>query len=167
MFAGKTEELLRRLVRAQIARVRVLAFKPSMDVRYGTENITTHSGHSIPCTNIDTPAEIHKCITGQSVIGIDEVQFFDNNVVDVVNSLANDGHRVIVSGLDRTSFNEPFGPIPLLLTHAERVTKLSAVCQRCGADAHFSKRMVLDDDKIMLGGTDCYEARCRTCWKEP
>ena len=164
MFSGKTEELIRRLNRAKIARQRVEIFKPALDTRYHDENIVSHSAVSIRSTPVQTAEEILLFAGDSEVIGIDEAQFFDSNLVEVCNKLANSGKRVIVAGLDMDFAGVPFGAIPQLMAIAEYVTKVHAICVVCGDIAQYSYRKVASQDKILLGETDSYEARCRKCY---
>ena len=164
MFSGKTEELIRRLNRAKIARQKVEIFKPALDTRYHNENIVSHSAVSIRSTPVQTAEEILLFAGDSEVIGIDEAQFFDNNLVEVCNKLANSGKRVIVAGLDMDFAGVPFGAIPQLMAIAEYVTKVHAICVVCGDIAQYSYRKVASQDKILLGETDSYEARCRKCY---
>ncbi|MBX3085649.1 MAG: thymidine kinase [Anaerolineae bacterium] len=168
MFSGKTEELIRRVRRAQIAQQQVQVFKPVIDTRYATERVTSHNGqdyHARPCNTSD---EIAQCIESTTtVVAIDEVQFFDIGVVEVVEKLASHGIRVICAGLDLDFRGEPFGPMPHLMARSEEVTKLHAICVICGDDASRTQRLVNgspahhDDPIIMVGAAESYEARCR------
>jgi thymidine kinase len=164
MFSGKTEELIRRLKRAQIARLRVEIFKPKIDTRFDEQAIVSHNANSIRSTPVDHSSSILLYSNDMQVVGIDEAQFFDEGLPDVCNSLANKGIRVIVAGLDMDFSGKPFGPIPALMAMAESVTKVQAVCVRCGGPALFSYRIVPGDAKIMLGEQDAYEPRCRSCY---
>lgn len=164
MFSGKTEELIRRLKRAQLAGQRVGIFKPVVDVRYHLENIVSHNNNHIPSLPVQSAKEIILQAPNCDVIGIDEVQFFDPEIVEVVGWLANHGKRVIVSGLDMDFAGKPFGPMPDLMSIAEFVTKLHAICMKCGAEASYSYRLVRSQETFLLGETDAYEARCRTCY---
>ncbi|MCE5193569.1 MAG: thymidine kinase [Candidatus Cryosericum sp.] len=169
MFSGKSEELIRRLKRAQIARQKVIALKSSLDDRYGIEGITSHSGVRLDSAVISSPADVIKIVEERQVevIGIDEVQFFDPQIIDVVEYLAGRGVRVILAGLDQDFRGEPFGPMPELLALAEDVTKLTAVCMVCGRPATRTQRIVngrparYDDPIVMVGAAESYEARCR------
>lgn len=165
MFSGKTEELIRRLVRAQIARQEVLVFKPAVDVRYGREAIVTHAGRTLPCQPIARASQILEHVGTAQVVGIDEAQFFDGDLVAICNRLADGGKRVIVAGLDQDFAGRPFEPIPGLLAVAEYITKNLAVCMQCGAPADRSQRLVPSERQVMLGAHDSYEARCRACWR--
>ncbi len=166
MFSGKTEELIRRLKRAQIARQRVEIFKPSIDVRYSEEEVVSHQGNCIPSTSVDTSASILLLGQDSDVVGIDEAQFFDEHIVEVCNELASKGVRVIVAGLDLDFKGTPFGPMPALCAIADEVTKVHAICVRCGALAYISHRKVAGDKQVMLGETHEYEPLCRECYKE-
>lgn len=170
MYSGKSEELIRRLKRAKIAKQEVIVFKPCIDNRYSKEDVVSHSGISIRAIAINHTEEIHKYITDETqVIGIDEVQFFDEGIVAVALELADKGIRVIAAGLDLDFKAEPFGPVPELLARAEFVDKLQAVCVKCGAPATRTQRLInkeparYDDPIILVGATESYEARCRKC----
>ncbi len=170
MYSGKSEELIRRLKRAKIAKQEVIVFKPCIDNRYSNEDVVSHSGISIRAISINHTEEIHKYITDETqVVGIDEVQFFDEGIVDVALKLADKGIRVIVAGLDMDFKAEPFGPVPELLARAEFVNKLQAVCMKCGAPATRTQRLInkeparYDDPIILVGAAESYEARCRKC----
>ncbi len=165
MFSGKTEELIRRIVRAQIARQDVLVFKPATDVRYAREDIVTHAGRRLPCQPIARAGDLLRHVGDAEVIGIDEAQFFDRSLVEVCNRLADDGRRVIVAGLDQDFQGRPFEPIPELLAVAEYITKNLAVCMVCGAPADRSQRLDPSEAQVLLGATDLYEARCRRHWQ--
>ncbi|WP_073284887.1 thymidine kinase [Hymenobacter psychrotolerans] len=164
MFSGKTEELIRRLNRAKIARQRVEIFKPALDTRYHVEDVVSHNATSIRSTPVPVAQEILLLAGGCDVVGIDEAQFFDESLVEVCVQLANRGSRVIVAGLDMDFLGKPFGPMPALMAVAEYVTKVHAVCVCCGEIASYSFRMAASEDKILLGETDAYEARCRPCF---
>ena len=165
MFSGKTEELIRRMKRAQFARQRVLIFKPALDVRYSEQEVVSHEGKAIPSTPVDSSASILLMGDDADVVGIDEAQFFDEGLVDVCNELANRGVRVIVAGLDMDYKGVPFGPIPSLCAIADEVTKVHAICVRCGALAYVSHRKVSNDRRVLLGETDEYEPLCRECYQ--
>jgi thymidine kinase len=165
MFSGKTEELIRRLVRARIARQEVLVFKPAVDVRYAREDIVTHAGLRLPCQPVAHAADMVRHVGDAQVVGIDEAQFFDADLVRVCNRLADEGRRVIVAGLDQDFAGRPFEPIPQLLAVAEVISKNLAVCMSCGAPADRSQRLNASDERVVLGATDVYEARCRRCWR--
>ena len=165
MFSGKTEELIRRMRRAQFARQKVEIFKPSIDTRYSEEEVVSHDRNAIPSTPIDASAQILLLATDIDVVGIDEAQFFDEGLVDVCNELANRGVRVIVAGLDMDYKGVPFGPIPSLCAIADEVTKVHAICVRCGALAYVSHRKVSNDRRVLLGETAEYEPLCRACYQ--
>jgi len=167
MYSGKTEELIRRLRRAQIARQRVEIFKPAIDERYAKDQIVSHSMQTIPSRTIKAAEEILQYADEAQVIGIDEGQFFDMDLVDVCNKLADAGKRVIVAGLDQDYRGKPFDPMPQLLAIAEYITKTLAICVRCGAPANRTQRLVENTDLLLVGATDTYEARCRLCFEPP
>ena len=164
MFSGKTEELIRRLNRAKIARQNVEIFKPSLDKRYHDEDIVSHNENSIRSTPVEAAEEILLFAGDCDVVGIDEAQFFDSGLVDVCNKLANSGKRVIVAGLDMDFAGQPFGGMPQLIAVAEYVTKVHAICMICGDVAQYSYRKAAAKEQILLGETDSYEARCRRCY---
>jgi len=164
MFSGKTEELIRRLKRAKIARQKVEIFKPKIDIRYSEENVVSHDENVIHSTPVDTSSNILLMVSDVDVVGIDEAQFFDNGLVDVCNSLANQGIRVIVAGLDMDFMGKPFGPMPALLATAEYVTKVHAICMHCGNLAQYSFRKVASEKLVLLGETQEYEPLCRDCY---
>jgi thymidine kinase len=165
MFSGKTEELIRRLTRARIARQRVEIFKPALDTRYHDQDVVSHNQTSIRSTPVQSPAEILLLAGGSTdVVGIDEAQFFDESLVEVCRQLADSGIRVIVAGLDMDYRGRPFGPMPALLATAEFVTKVHAVCVCCGELAAYSYRIAASEKQVLLGETDSYEARCRPCF---
>ena len=166
MFSGKTEELIRRLTRARIARQRVEIFKPTLDTRYHSEDVVSHNAARIRSTPVAIASEILLLAAGSDVVGIDEGQFFDDSLVEVCQQLANNGIRVIVAGLDMDYLGRPFGPIPALLATAEFVTKVHAVCVCCGEIASYSYRIAASESQVLLGETDSYEARCRPCFLE-
>lgn len=166
MFSGKTEELIRRLKRAKFARQRVEIFKPAIDVRYSEENVVSHDSNSISSTPVDSSGSILLFTSEIDVVGIDEAQFFDNGLIDICNELANNGVRVIVAGLDMDFRGHPFGPMPQLCAIADEVTKVHAICVKCGQLAAFSHRKVKNDKQVMLGETSEYEPLCRTCYQE-
>jgi thymidine kinase len=175
MFSGKTEELLRRLRRAEIARKKIQVFKPQIDHRYGIERVAAHSGVARDNAIVVSRAEeiLERVEPDTEVVAIDEVQFFDWAIADVCSHLANQGKRVLVAGLDQDFRGEPFGPMPLLMALAERVDKLHAICVCCGADASRTQRLIdnrparYDDPIILVGGSESYEARCRLCHEVP
>lgn len=164
MFSGKTEELIRRLRRAQLARLDVEIFKPTMDTRYHGSAIISHDSNSIKSTPVSHSSAILLVEAHTKVVGIDEAQFFDDELPGVCNTLANNGIRVIVAGLDMDFKGRPFGPVPALMAIAEHVTKVHAVCMRCGAPANYSFRTVNNDEKLLLGEKESYEPRCRICF---
>lgn len=164
MFSGKTEELIRRLRRAQFAKQRVEIFKPAVDTRYDDDNVVSHQGTEIRSTAVPAAANIRILADGCDVIGIDEAQFFDDEIVTVCNDLANAGVRVIVAGLDMDFKGKPFGPMPALMATAEYVTKVHAVCTRTGNLANYSFRKAANDNLVMLGETDEYEPLSRAAY---
>lgn len=166
MFSGKTEELIRRLKRARIARQKVEIFKPAVDKRYHETNVVSHDANYIPSTPVPSSNQILLLSTDVDVIGIDEAQFFDDELPFVCNKLANNGLRVIVAGLDMDFLGKPFGPIPQLMAIADYVTKVHAVCMNCGELAHFSYRTVKDSSLIVLGEKETYVPLCRSCYNE-
>lgn len=171
MFSGKTEELLRRLRRAEIAGQSVAVFTPAVDDRYGEAQVGSHSGHEWAATTVDEsrPHAIPGSLNGEAVVAIDEANFFSDDLVEVCERLASDGRRVIVSGLDQTYRGEPFAPMPRLMATAEYVEKLQAICVRCGEPATRTQRLVdgepahYEDPTVMVGAEESYEARCRDC----
>lgn len=165
MFSGKTEELIRRLKRAKIANQKVQIFKPRVDTRYSEESVVSHQGNSILSTPVDSARSILEKSEGVEVVGIDEAQFFDEAIVDVVRQLAERGVRVIVAGLDMDFLGKPFGPMPALMATAEYVTKVHAICVRCGDIAHYSHRLSKSDRLVELGEEHVYEPVCRHCFK--
>lgn len=165
MFSGKTEELIRRLKRAKFAKQKVEIFKPSIDTRYADEEVVSHDRHSIPSTPIDSSASILLLSSDIDVVGIDEAQFFDNALVDVCNELANRGVRIIVAGLDMDFKGKPFGPIPALCAIADEVTKVHAICVKCGSLAYVSHRLVSEERRVLLGEQSEYEPLCRECYQ--
>ena len=166
MFSGKTEELIRRLKRAKFAKQKVEIFKPDIDKRYDETNVVSHDSNAILSTPVPTASQILIYANGVDVVGIDEAQFFDNELVNVCNTLASQGVRVIVAGLDMDFLGKPFGPIPALLTSAEYITKVHAICVKCGNLAQFSHRKVANIKLVMLGETETYEPLCRNCYNE-
>lgn len=166
MFSGKTEELLRRLKRAKIAKLRVEIFKPAVDTRYSDTEVVSHDANSIASTPVSSSQNI-LLLTGEvDVIGIDEAQFFDDGIVEVCNMLANQGYRVIVAGLDMDFKGMPFGPMPALMAIADDVQKVHAICVRCGAPAYVSHRLVEGDKRVLLGEKGEYEPICRQCFNK-
>jgi len=164
MFSGKTEELIRRLNRARIARLKVEIFSPKADTRYVENALVSHNSNSIPSTPVENASSILLLASDVNVVGIDEAQFFDDELPDVCNVLANKGIRVIVAGLDMDFKGQPFGPMPKIMAMADSVTKLQAVCVQCGNPAMYSYRLVSNDNKILLGEKESYEPRCRICY---
>lgn len=164
MFSGKTEELIRRLRRAQIAKLNVEIFKPRTDIRFDENAVVSHDLNSIQSTPVDNAASILLLSSNTEVVGIDEAQFFDDELPNVCNTLANRGIRVIVAGLDMDFQGKPFGPMPALMSIAELVNKVHAVCLQCGGPATYSYRTVPSESKILLGEKESYEPRCRTCF---
>ena len=167
MFSGKTEELIRRLKRAQFAKQRVEIFKPAIDQRFSEEHVISHDENAIPSTSIDAPEQILLLAGDADVVGIDEAQFFGIELLAVCEHLANAGKRVLVAGLDQDYLGQPFEPIPQLMAVAEHVTKLHAICVVCGAPANHSQRLAANDQRVLLGAQDLYEPRCRRCFEQP
>jgi len=166
MFSGKTEELIRRLKRVQIANQRIAVFKPQIDNRYSQEKIVSHDTNFFNAVPLQFAKEIFDKIEDAEVVGIDEAQFFDSEIADCCDLLAFKGIRVIVAGLDMDYLGKPFGPMPLILAKADYVTKLHAICQQCGSIANYSYRKVANEEQVMLGATDSYEPRCRKCYQQ-
>jgi thymidine kinase len=166
MFSGKTEELIRRLKRAKIAKQRVEIYKPVLDVRYSETEVVSHDENSIRSTPVENSANILLLSNDVDVIGIDEAQFFDKGLIEVAAQLANMGIRVIVAGLDMDFKGAPFGPIPGLMAIADHVTKVHAICVRCGNIAQFSHRLSEKEQVVLLGEKDIYEPLCRSCYRE-
>ena len=164
MFSGKTEELIRRMKRAQFAKLKVAIYKPCIDVRYSEDEVVSHDAHSIPSTPISSPARMLEIASDVEVVGIDEAQFFDESIVEVVQTLANRGVRVIIAGLDTDFLGKPFGPMPALMAVAEDIQKVHAICVRCGSPANHSHRLSKSDELVVLGETDIYEPLCRHCY---
>ena len=165
MFSGKSEELIRRLNRARIARQKVQVFKPGIDARYSVEEIASHSGQKHISMPVSTTAEMMSQIHPDTeVVGIDECQFFDEAIIDAVNQLAVGGKRVIIAGLDQDYTGKPFAPMPQLLSIAEFITKTHAICVKCGSTANYSQRTVESEALVEVGAADKYEARCRQCF---
>lgn len=165
MFSGKTEELIRRLKRAKYANQRIEIFKPARDTRYGENQVVSHDENSIISVPVQSSKEIYQLSNGVDVIGIDEAQFFDEDLVDVCQKLAIRGIRVIVAGLDMDYRGKPFGPMPSLLAVAEYITKVHAICPHCGNLATHSYRLTPETDTVLLGEKDKYEPRCRICYE--
>lgn len=166
MFSGKTEELIRRINRARIARQRVEIFKPKIDIRYAEDDVVSHNQTAIRSTAVDSSQNILLLTNDVDVVGIDEAQFFDSGLIDVCNTLANRGIRVIVAGLDMDYKGKPFGPIPQLLAIAEYVTKVHAICVKCGNLAQQTHRLTDADKLVVLGELDIYEPLCRYCFNK-
>lgn len=164
MFSGKTEELIRRMKRAQFAHLRVEIFKPAIDVRYSEEDVVSHDHNSIPSTPVDSSQNILLLASDVDVVGIDEAQFFDMGIVDVCNELARRGIRVICAGLDMDFKGVPFGPMPALMAIADDVYKTHAICVHCGNLAYVSHRTVSSEKRVLLGETESYEPLCRACY---
>ncbi|MES2798684.1 MAG: thymidine kinase [Bacteroidota bacterium] len=166
MFSGKTEELIRRLKRAQFANQRLLLFKPAIDTRYSDENVISHQGNSFEAIPVANAKEILQIWKNERVVAIDEAQFFDDAVVEVSNFLAEKGVRVIIAGLDMDYKGNPFGPMPQLLAIAEYVTKVHAICVSCGNLAQFSYRFSEEKDQVLLGAVEKYKPLCRACYNK-
>ena len=166
MFSGKTEELIRRMKRAKFAKQKVEIFKPAIDTRYSEEDVVSHDQNSIHSTPIDSSGSILLLASDIDVVGIDEAQFLDDNLIDVCNELANRGIRVIIAGLDMDFKGVPFGPIPALCAIADEVTKVHAICVKCGALAYVSHRLVENDHRVLLGEQAEYEPLCRDCYQK-
>jgi thymidine kinase len=166
MFSGKTEELIRRLRRAQIARQRVQIFKPKIDERYGHDQLVSHSDMRLKSETVSSADEILQKIDWKAeVIGVDEAQFFDARLVQVCNQLADLGKRVVVAGLDKDYLGKPFDPMPQLMAVAEYIEKTLAICMKCGNPANYTQRLVDNSDRVLVGATGTYEARCRRCFE--
>ncbi|MBO5538135.1 MAG: thymidine kinase [Prevotella sp.] len=166
MFSGKTEELIRRMKRAKFARQKVEIFKPAIDTRYSEQDVVSHDQNAIPSTPIESSAAILLLSSDIDVVGIDEAQFLDMGLVDVCNELANRGVRVIIAGLDIDFKGVPFGPIPALCAIADDVTKVHAICVKCGNLAYLSHRLVENEKRVLLGETAEYEPLCRECYQK-
>ena len=164
MFSGKTEELIRRLKRANIAHQKVIIFKPSKDDRYDKKNVVSHDENHIEAIPISFAKQILDHVTEAKVVGIDEAQFFDDDIIEICQHLAISGKRVVIAGLDMDYLGNPFGPIPKLLAIAEYITKVHAICQHCGSLATHSYRTSNEKDEVVIGTADKYEARCRICY---
>ncbi len=167
MFSGKTEELIRRAKRAHIAGQKVVIVKPTVDNRYSDTDIVSHNESALPGIQVDTADQIILLTSSAKVVCIDEAQFFDDRIVDVANTLANDGKRVIIAGLDMDFEGNPFEPMPKLLAIAEYVTKLHAICAESGVMANYSQRVVENEDQLLIGEKDTYEPRARHCFRPP
>ena len=167
MFSGKTEELIRRLRRAQFAKQKLRIYKPCIDVRYSEDKVVSHDAHSIGSTPIQTPDQMLECLKdGTQVVGIDEAQFFDDSLVEVASTLADNGIRVVIAGLDMDFLGKPFGPMPALMAIAEDVQKVHAICVNCGSPAAHSHRLNKNEDLVVLGEKDVYEPLCRHCFND-
>lgn len=166
MFSGKTEELIRRLRRAQFAGLKVEIFKPSLDKRYSEGRVVSHDDKSIVSTPVDNASSILLLAGEVDVVGIDEAQFFDNSIVEVCNNLADNGVRVLVAGLDMDFMGNPFGPMPAILSISEYITKVHAICMRCGSLAQYSFRKSEEEQVVLLGEKDKYEPLCRECYNK-
>lgn len=166
MFSGKTEELIRRMKRAQFAKQKVEIFKPTVDTRYDETEVVSHDANAIPSTPVPNSSNILILADDVDVVGVDEAQFFDMGLVDVCNQLANSGIRVIIAGLDMDYLGKPFGPIPGLMATAEYVTKVHAICMHCGELANHSYRFLQQDGLVVLGETESYEPLCRSCFQK-
>jgi len=164
MFSGKTEELLRRIRRAMIARQPTILVKPKIDTRYAKDHVVSHDQIRLPSISVESPEEILKLAEDAMVVGVDEAQFFHPSIVEVCNELANQGKRVIVAGLDQDYRGIPFEPMPALMASAEYITKHLAICSQCGNPAHYNQRLVKEAGQVLLGSKDLYEARCRRCF---
>ena len=164
MFSGKTEELIRRLKRARIAKLKVEIFKPGVDTRYSEEDVVSHNATALHSIHVQSANEILFYANDVDVIGIDEAQFLDDELPNVCEQLANQGVRVIIAGLDMDFMGKPFGPMPKLMAIAEDVTKVHAICVRCGSPAQFSHRTIAGDKLVVLGETESYEPLCRSCY---
>lgn len=165
MFSGKSEELIRRITRYQIARLPAQTFKPLIDNRYADSEVVSHSSLSVSAEPVASSKDLLSAVEDRTVaVGIDEAQFFDDNLVDVAETLADAGKFVIIAGLDLDYLARPFEPVPTLMTRAEYVTKMLAVCHRCGGPGMFTQRVIASDDLVVIGATDAYESRCRRCY---
>ena len=166
MFSGKSEELIRRLKRAEIARLRIQVFKPMIDNRFSEDHIVSHSEMRYRAEIVRSSAEVLTRVQPRTeVVGIDEAQFFDSGIVEVINQLADMGKRVIVAGLDRDYLGRPFEPMPHIMAVAEDITKTVAICMQCGNPAYYTQRLIASDEQIVVGGAGAYEARCRRCFE--
>ena len=167
MFSGKTEELIRRLRRAQIAKMPTAIFKPKIDSRFSKNHIVSHNNNKLESLMINHPNEILELAKEYKVIGIDEVQFLDDSIVDVCKSLASQNKRIIAAGLDTDYLGQPFGPMPKIMCEADYLDKLRAICVLCGNPASYTQRLSNDSEQIIIGELDKYEARCRNCFQPP
>ena len=165
MFSGKTEELIRRIRRAEIAKMNTIIFKPNIDNRYSSNHIVSHNQSKMESILIDDINEILENSKEMDVIGVDEAQFFNNELIPVCKKLAKDNKRVVVAGLDTDFKGDPFGPMPALMCEADFLDKLRAICVKCGNPASFSQRLIKNSEQVVIGETDIYEARCRNCFK--
>jgi len=165
MFSGKTEELIRRIRRAEIAKMNTIIFKPNIDNRYSSNHIVSHNQSKMESILIDDINEILENSKEMDVIGVDEAQFFNNELIPICKKLAKDNKRVVVAGLDTDFKGEPFGPMPALMCEADFLDKLRAICVKCGNPASFSQRLIKNSEQVVIGETDIYEARCRNCFK--
>jgi len=167
MFSGKTEELIRRVRRAQIAKMDTVIFKPKVDDRFSTEHVVSHNQNQLTSKMVENSQEIFKQAGKAEVVAIDEAQFFDNDIIDVCKTLAKQKKRVIVAGLDTDYRGAPFGPMPELMCEADYVDKLRAICVECGNPATYTQRTSKDKQRVVIGETNIYEARCRNCYEPP
>ena len=165
MFSGKTEELIRRIRRAEIAKMNTIIFKPNIDNRYSSNHIVSHNQSKMESILIDDINEILENSKEMDVIGVDEAQFFNNELIPICKKLAKDNKRVVVAGLDTDFKGDPFGPMPALMCEADFLDKLRAICVKCGNPASFSQRLIKVSEQVVIGETDIYEARCRNCFK--
>lgn len=166
MFSGKTEELLRRLRRAKIAQLKMAIFKPKIDIRYGQNKIVSHDANYFPSLPVSSSADILRNLGEAQLVAIDELQFFDEGIVDVCEELALNGCRVVCTGLDMDYLGKPFGPMPNILAIANYITKIHAICVQCGNPGTHSFRTINDSNRVVLGELESYEARCRSCFNE-
>ena len=167
MFSGKTEELIRRLRRAKIARLNVKIFKPKIDTRYEEGNIVSHNQLKLESLAVKSINELNDLASDADVVGIDEAQFFDDSIIEIAKDLSSKGKRVIIAGLDTDFKGEPFGPMPQLMCEADFLDKLQAICVQCGNPASYTQRLSKDNKQVVIGETDIYEARCRHCYEGP
>lgn len=167
MFSGKTEELIRRLRRAKIARLNVKIFKPKIDTRYEEGNIVSHNQLKLESLAVKLINELNDLASDADVVGIDEAQFFDESIIEIAKDLSSKGKRVIIAGLDTDFKGEPFGPMPKLMCEADFLDKLQAICVKCGNPASYTQRLSKDNKQVVIGETDIYEARCRHCYEGP
>jgi len=167
MFSGKTEELIRRMKRAQIANMKTAIFKPRIDTRYSEEHIVSHNQKKMDSYLIDDAEEILQMANDAEVVGIDEAQFMGSNLVEVCRKLSSDKKRVLVAGLDKDYLAKPFGPMPEIMCEADYLDKLRAICVKCGNPASYTQRLIQESAQVIIGETDIYEARCRICYESP